>query len=58
MDGDIGHRFGCTSPRIDRDTDERCSMVSMGTQMLVLLIHHLQPQTIWLLSFDTLGVSS
>ena len=57
MDGDTGYTFGCSSPRIDGDIDKRYSMVSMGTHTLVPLTHHLQAQTISMLSFDTLGAS-
>ncbi len=36
MDVDIGHTFGCSSPRIDGDTDERYLMVSTGLTLLTL----------------------
>ena len=58
MDKDTKHTFGCSSPRIDGDADKRHLMVSMGTHMHVPLLHHVQAQTIWLLSFDTLVMIS
>jgi len=41
MDGDTKHTFGCNSPRIDEDVDERHLMVSMGTHTHVPLLHRL-----------------
>ena len=58
MDGDIGHTFGGSSPRIDGEIDERYLMVSEGTHMLDPLLHHSWAQSILLLSFGTRGMSS
>lgn len=58
IDEDTGHTFGCSSPRIDGDTDQRYLMVSMGTHTPDPLLRHLQERVIWLLSLDTLGTSS
>ena len=57
-DGDIGHIFGGSSPRIDGETDERYLAVSVGTHTPDPLLHHSQAQSIFLLSFDTLGMST
>ena len=58
MDRDIRHTFGGSSPKIDRDTDERYLIVSVGTHTPDPLLHHLWAQSILLLSFGTLGMSS
>ena len=58
MDRDTRHTFGCISPRINEDIDERHVMVSMGTHKPIPPLYRLQAQMIWLLSFDTLGMSS
>lgn len=58
MNRDTMHTFGCSSPRIDEDADERHLMVSMGTHLPVPLLHRLQAHMISLLSFDTLGMSN
>lgn len=41
MDGDTGHTLGCSSPRIDWDTDKRYLMVSTGTHTPNPLLRHL-----------------
>jgi len=58
MHGDIKHTFGCSSPKIDKDTDERHLMVSLENHTLGPLLDRLQAQMIWSLSFDTLGTTS
>jgi len=57
-DGDTGHTFGGSSPRIDGETDERYLAVSAGTHTPNPLLHHSQAQSILLLSCGTLGISS
>lgn len=58
IDGDTRHTFGCSSPRIDGDTDERYLMVFAGTHTPDPLLRHLKERSICLLSFDTLGTSN
>ena len=50
--------FGGSSPRIDGETDEKYLTVSVGTRAPDPLLHFSRAQSIFLLSFGTLGMSS
>lgn len=57
-DRDTRLTFGGSSPKIDGETDEQYLTISVGTHAPDPLLHHSRAQSILLLSFDTLGMSS